>query len=369
MAHAGGYDDLASSKRKPCNTELRAAVETALAGHLSGAAICCFHAPARGIDFTSLVERNASADRPRLTANTAFRIASVTKVYTAAAIFRLWEENRLSLEQPISEIASRPILDALLDGGYAPDTIQVKHLLAHTGGVYDHCHDPGFVAKVLTSPQKQWTRLEQVQLAAANGAPYGPPGSRQHYSDTGYVILGDIIERASSQKLGTALRSLLKMDELDLTATHIEDGDHAAAHKDCLYHGRWAGMDTSRLHPSFDLYGGGGLVATARETAVFIRTLLTGGVFDRPETLATALAIPPEPVDPTHGRIRSYLLYRTEFLGRDCWGHTGFWGNETLYCPSLDLAVTLSVFDGAEAGRARRERLRSEIEQATRPCY
>ena len=327
-----------------------------------GRVLCGMLGERASIDFS--LAASATRDAPTLAPHAPFRIASVTKPYVAAAIFRLWEDGLLDLRQPISELIQPQTNAILTQGGYATSDICVKHLLAHTGGVYDHCHDPVFEAAILHEPERRWTRLEQIAFAAEHGAPYGPPESGQHYSDTGYLILGEIIEAASGAPLGGALRSLLRFDRLGLIATRLEDESYTEDAANPVQHARFHDRSTGSFDPSFDLFGGGGLVSTAREICVFMRALLTGGVFERSETLAAALAMPATPHDPSNNRIRSYLLYRYEWLGAECWGHTGFWGTEALYCPTLDLAVTLTVFEGGDKGSAKRLALREMIERA-----
>lgn len=346
------------------NTALREVVEEALAAGVGedGRVMCSILSARYDVDLS--LAASADSGAPALSPFAPFRIASVTKPYVAAAIFRLWEDGLLDLRQPIAELIQPHTNAVMTEGGYSTSEIRVKHLLAHTGGVYDHCHDPDFVTTVLRTPKKKWTRLEQVAFAAKYGAPYGPPESVQHYSDTGYVLLGEIIETVSGDRLGTALKRLLKFERLGLHATQFEDDVYFEDASNPIQHARFDNQSTEYFDPSFDLFGGGGLVSTTREIAVFMRALLTGGVFERPETLAAALAMPATPHDPSNDRIRCYLLYRYEWLGAECWGHTGFWGTEAFYCPTLDLALTLTIFESGDNGRAKRLALREMIEQA-----
>lgn len=348
----------------PKNEALRVAVQEALEDGTGagGRALCSVLSERREIDL-SLAVSKAPGD-PGVAPQAPFRIASVTKPYVAAAIFRLWEDGLVDLRQSIAEVIL-PQTDAVLkDGGYATADIRVKHLLAHTAGIYDHCHDPVFEDAIIRAPGRKWTRLDQIAFAVEQGAPYGPPGRQQHYSDTGYVILGEIIETVTNAPLGQALPRLLKFDRLGLEATRLEDDRFVEDASNPIQHACFHGRSTAGFDPSFDLFGGGGLVSTTRDISVFMRALLGGGVFERPETLAAALAIPATPDDPSNGRIRSYLLYRYEWLGAECWGHTGFWGSEAFYCPTLDLALAFTVLEGSDLGRSKRLTLREKIETA-----
>ena len=92
----------------------------------------------------------------------------------------------------------------------------------HTSGIYDYGQDPAYQAAVNADPAKRWTRLEQVRFAMDHGAPVGEPGTVYAYSDTGYSLLGEIIERATGAPLADAYRTLLDFEGLHLDATYLE---------------------------------------------------------------------------------------------------------------------------------------------------
>jgi CubicO group peptidase (beta-lactamase class C family) len=89
------------------------------------------------------------------------------------------------------------------------------------------------------------------------------------YSDTGYLLLGEIIERAAGAPLAEAYRTLLDFEGLHLDATYLESlepappGIAARAHQ---YVGEFDGFD---LDPSFDGYGPAGLVSTVDDLSTF----------------------------------------------------------------------------------------------------
>ena len=151
-----------------------------------------------------------------LTPERPFRIASNTKTFTAAATLRLVEEGAIRLDQPIAELVDPALLELLTDDGYDTEAITVAHLLQHTSGLYDYASDVDFQTIVLGDPERHWTRADQVLMAMEGGDPLGEPGEVFAYSDTGYVLLGDIIERATGDTLAAAFRELLRFDELGL---------------------------------------------------------------------------------------------------------------------------------------------------------
>src|SRR5205814_1177974 len=146
-----------------------------------------------------------------LTAGAGFRIASVTKTFTAAAILRLAEDGKLGLNDPIAQHLSPATIVLLRHGGYDVDHIRLKQLLQHTSGLYDYAGDPAFQTFVVAHPRHRWTRAEQVRFAMKHGKPLALPGAAFHYSDTGYVLLGEILERRTGHSLAAAYRSLLHL--------------------------------------------------------------------------------------------------------------------------------------------------------------
>src|SRR3954452_259873 len=128
-----------------------------------------------------------------------FRIASVTKTFTAAAVLRLVESGRLGLDDPIAEHLDPATVRLLRDGGYDVASIRIRNLLQHTSGLYDYAGDPAFVTAVVSDPQHHWTRSEQVEFAMTHGRPLFPPGMGLAYSDTGYILLGEVLERTTGR--------------------------------------------------------------------------------------------------------------------------------------------------------------------------
>ncbi|MDE5308280.1 serine hydrolase [Providencia stuartii] len=81
---------------------------------------------------------------------------------------------------------------------------------AIVAGFFDHADDH-YLKRVLAKPTHQWTRLEQIQLYVRKKFPVVAPSDTFIYSDTGYILLGDIIERVTGQSLGHAVRGVIKI--------------------------------------------------------------------------------------------------------------------------------------------------------------
>jgi len=137
------------------------------------------------------------------TPETVFEIGSVTKQFTAACVLRLVEEGKLSLDDKISRY---------LKGAPAGwSGITIRHLLTHTSGLRNYTGLDGFELS---------RHLTQEQFIAKIGEqPLGfPPGEKFSYCNTGYNLLGFIIENVSGKKYGEFLAETI-LGPLEMTAT------------------------------------------------------------------------------------------------------------------------------------------------------
>jgi D-alanyl-D-alanine carboxypeptidase len=267
------------------------------------------------------------------------RIASNTKTYVAAAVLRLVETKRIELDGAIDRHLSAATVARLTAAGYDPARISVRTLLQHTSGLRDFIGSE-YLAQVAARPRYRWTRDEQVALALAKGGPLAPPGEQFHYSDTGYLLLGEMLEAVTGRPLAAAVRDLLDMRRLQLAHTWFESLEQAPpgverAHQ---YLGR---HDANDIDPSADLYGGGGLLSTAAELARFYRALVRGMVL-HPAT--TALMLAPSPQSLGDGGAGYGMGVAALQVGDlTCHGHSGFWGTVAWHCPQIDVTVVAVV--------------------------
>jgi D-alanyl-D-alanine carboxypeptidase len=327
---------------QPAGPQLQAVLNEVVAGskdHLG--VLANVSAPRIHLEWSGAAGWASRESSSRLRANQPFRIASVTKVFVAAATFRLIEEGRLGLYDPISIHITPEIARILESGGYDPARITIAELLGHTSGLYDYAMDPSYDRAVQANGRKMWTGTEQIQWAMQHGKPIGRPGEKYSYADTNYVILGQIIERASGQALAAYVGEALQFHAIGMSSTYWEMLESAPRGEPPRAHQYFDKVDITDYNPSMDLYGGGGLVSTTADLSRFMRSLLTGRLFEDRSTLATSL-LPVETERPmTHGR--SLMLATVQFGRHTCWGHAGYWGTLAFYCPDVDAAVAVNI--------------------------
>ncbi|TFV94544.1 class A beta-lactamase-related serine hydrolase [Algoriphagus kandeliae] len=261
-----------------------------------------------------------------------FRIASVTKTFVAASILRLMEMDSLQLEDLLASHISEEHT-RILSEDYPMNQITIRQVLRHAAGFFDHTNAPEFFDTVLKDPKHEWTRTEQIQLGVEKGEPIGPPGEQFSYSDTGYILLGEIIEKYTQKDLDEGIKVLLGLEKLQLFRTDFERKDPTT---DSLrIHQYLQGMDTYGFSPTMDYYGGGGFLSTTPELIAFFKALFNNQIFDNPKTLEIML----EPVEYEKPARMDYQMgmYRVKINGMMAYTHTGFWGTQVLYIPEKDL--------------------------------
>lgn len=297
----------------------------------------CIICPALQLDWSSAVGTVAKGDSTPLSRDHTFRIASNTKTYVAAAVLRLMELGRLDLDDSLGRYLTAEHDALLRSDGYDTKAITVAQVLSHTAGFGDHTNDPRFVERIEADTQRKWTAEEQLRCLVEWRDPVGGPGEKYVYSDTGYILLGTIIERLTGRTLGPAVRELLDFDSLGLNATYWEYMEVAPVQAGPRAHQYYGEEDVTSWNASFDLYGGGGIVTDSRELALFVRLLLKGEVFAHESTLVTMTG-------------RGTLPYRLGLMVAECdghlaFGHQGFWNTFVFHAPSHDLTIGGSILN------------------------
>ena len=310
--------------------------------------------------------RQAGDQCERLSINHPVRIASNTKTYVAAAVLRLWEEKQLSLDDSIERYISNAHARLIQSGGYLIKEITIRQLLTHTSGLADYADTPEFEAAIREAPNKDWSRTDQLVIAMQAGDSYGGPGEVFRYSDTGYILLGELIECLSTESLGRALRRLLNYEKIGLSSTWLAPLEDGPSHHLPFVHQYEGRLDYATVNPSCDIHGGGGLIATVPELAIFIRALFTGDVFKYPSTLMTLLSsVAAFRGGPAYNQTEQVpLRYRMGIEaspdGR-IFSHKGHAGTLAAYIPEFDLAIALSINQARNGQQVdQREKLLSE---------
>lgn len=281
--------------------------------------------------------------------NQPFRIASVTKSFVATAILRLHEMDSISIEEPISKYISQKHYDILKGDNYDPDEILIRHCLNHTSGLFDYAmNHENYIQASMQNPNKRWTRTEQLEGAVRWGDKQGAPGEKYLYCDTGYILLGEVIETFYEGDLAKGLRELLKFDELKLHSTWLETLEPSPFSSYEPVHRYMGRLDATTWDASVDLYGGGGLMSNCPDLSQFIHALFNHKVFDKSETLQLMMTEPNydplyNPEDDERFKDYRYGLWEISIYGEKAYIHSGFWGTTMLHIPSKNMSIASNI--------------------------
>ena len=263
-------------------------------------------------------------------------IASNTKTFVAVAILRLVEMNNIQLDQPIKSLLSGKTKRRFTKNGYDLDQITVKHLLSHTSGIDDYVNDDyfDFIDK---NHDYKWTKNKQIKLAMKIGKPLAEAGVLFKYADLNYLLLTEIIEKITKKPFYTAIRALIDYENHQLHSTWFINLEEMPEQTPPLVHQYWSryNWDSYDLNPSWDLYGGGGIVSTTKDLALFFQTLFEGEIIKNKQILEA---------------MHTYVLAKEKSIyclgiqlisleGYTVYYHGGFWGTDVVYIPKLNASI------------------------------
>jgi D-alanyl-D-alanine carboxypeptidase len=269
------------------------------------------------------------------------RQASVTKPFVAATLLRLAAEHDTPLDTAIQELLPAEFVSVLREAGYKSGEINLDQLLTHSAGLHDHTKNSAFTDKAFQLPEHEFTALEQVELMAQMGGPLSPPGEVYAYSDTGYVLLGQVIENLSGKSLHETVREYMHFEEMGLSATWWEQLESAPASSPAPATQYMEGWNISKLSPTIDLFGGGGLMSSSAEMALLFHALFDSS--DHPREYqpfrARMLSLDASPVGSNYAR----GVELSTLDGDSYYVHTGYWGTAALYFPKRRIAIAGAV--------------------------
>ena len=184
---------------------------------------------------------------------TNYRLASITKQFTAAAILLLAEDGILDLDDRVREwLPSLP---------ESNDAITLRHLLTHTGGLVDY---EEIMPADLEEPLRD---ADVLELQAGESRLYFEPGSRWSYSNGGYALLALIVERASGLSFPEFLQQRIFLPlGMANTIAYVEEGPPVPhrAYGHSLVEGEWTRTDQSLTS---SVLGDGGIYSSIDDLA------------------------------------------------------------------------------------------------------
>ncbi len=199
---------------------------------------------------------------------TAFETGSISKLYTAAVVLLLVDRGVLALDETLDNWV--PEFDNA-------EAITLRQLLQHASGIFSVHDDPEFMPRLFMEPAHHWRVEELLDFVAE---PHFPPGEGWRYSNTNYLLLGLVVERATGRPFAENLRRLI-LEPLALERTWFaaaEDPELPRAHAFLDFDGDGVPDDLSALMPDTafltSAWTAGAVIASSGDVARFTRALL-----------------------------------------------------------------------------------------------
>jgi D-alanyl-D-alanine carboxypeptidase len=280
--------------------------------------------------------------------DTPYHIASIGKTFTSTLIARLHEGRQLSFDDPIAEYLSPEMLDGLFvyrGTDYAHD-VTVGQLLNHTSGVGDYFEDKPISGKsiqelAVDEPDRFWTPDETIDYTRRNQRAFAPPGERFHYSDTGYNLLGKIVEEVTGRPFHENLHAEI-FNPLGMDHSYFlfySEPKHKSAGK---FADVFLGDHEVSTYRSLSIdWAGGGIVSTTEDLLRFHQALVNRTLI-REETFARWRADTGRfgfGMDYGYGVLFLNVGKMTLFMPKklNMWGNLGSIGAYMFYNPTYDV--------------------------------
>jgi CubicO group peptidase (beta-lactamase class C family) len=298
------------------------------------------------------------ASNTPVTDDTVFRIASITKTFTAIAVMQLCEQGQLDLDAPANDyLRAYRLIPA--KASFGPAT--VRHLLTHTAGIPEVVNVSDLIhpdwGPFGARPAVQSVKVGEPIPLLAEYYRRGlrivvEPGSAFSYSNHGFATLGQIVEDVSGQPLDSYFRDHI-FDPLGMADTDLVRSEQVAS---LLATGYVLGPSGAKAVPDREWVGMGatGIYSSSRDVARFVAALLGGGANEhgsvlKPAALATMFEpqYQPDPRVPGMG----LAFFRSDAGGHRVVGHEGIlpgFNSEILVVP--DDGVGVIAFTNGSSG-------------------
>lgn len=222
--------------------------------------------------------KNQISDQPVQT-DSQYHAASIGKTMCAAVYGILVDEGKISYDDKISSWLDEDILKGLfvIDSIDYRDQITLRHLLSHTSGVGDYFEGPvksgkPIIEMISSHPDLSFTPDQLIAFTRENQNPIGKPGQQFYYSDTGYILLGLILEAIEEKPYSDILAEKI-FEPLGMNDSYLMFYNDAPADIVGVY---LNGIDYSDKNALSIDWSGGGVVTTMNDLLNFMRALENG---------------------------------------------------------------------------------------------
>ena len=274
----------------------------------------------RAIGYSQINE----TEKRLLTAASRFRLGSITKMFTAVMILQLVEDGKLKLTDT---------LDKFIPQVPNAPKITIAQILAHRSGIPNLRRGQNAEGNINTLPM---TKDEHLALIV-KGTPDFEPDTKQSYSNSGYFVLGLILEKISGKSYAEVLEERIT-SKIGLNGTYLTTGNIDVNKNESLTYIHFGGdwKPVTETHPTI-LFSAGAIVSTPGDMAQFIQALFEGKLVSK-DTLDLMKTMRD---GEGFGMMEPFT-----FAGKTFYGHTGGadnYGAWLAYEPEEKLAVAYTT--------------------------
>ena len=298
--------------------------------------------------------RSLEPRRERMTVDTVFDLASLTKVVvTTTAVMQLFEQGLVRMNDPVAKY-----LPEFAQNG--KEDITVRQLLTHFSGLEQDL-----------DLKSAWEGKETAYQMACAAAPTMPPGSKFAYSDVNFVVLGALVERVSGQSLDAYaaehIFAPLHMTRSCFNPPAAWRASIAPTQYDENEHMLWGEVHDPTARRMGGVAGQAGLFSTGDDLAKFAQALLDGGGGILSAATVEKMTQPEQP--PSAPVLRGfgwdidspYSTNRGDLLPVGGFGHTGFTGTSIWIDPATESYIILLTNAVHPRGKGNAIALRSKV--------
>ena len=209
-----------------------------------------------------------------------YHAASIGKVFVGALLVQMAREGKLGLDQQINELLQPDDLKGLfvVDGKDYSSEVTIRQLAMHTSGINDYfdsksSNSSSFIDQVITDSNHCWSPDELLDYTRKYQKAVARPGEKFFYSDTGYILLGKILEKVSGMNYGDLLSRQI-FEPLGMKDSYLFSVDSPRPIAPLYV----KGVDVSAMNSLSCDWAGGGIVTTTDDLLRF-QTALHAGTF------------------------------------------------------------------------------------------
>lgn len=282
-------------------------------------------------------------------------LASITKIYIAVTTMKLYEQDSVRLDDPMSKYLPQDLIHGLnvYNGHDYSNEVTIQQLLAHTSGIPDYYDEKGKDGKTLfeifkDDQHRRWSVEDQIARVRNDLVSRSRPGEKAFYSDTNYQLLGKIIEARTGKPLQAMLNEFLFIP-LNLRNTWLAGIPVPEKKSPVVIADVFSGDENiTQMRSSTFYWADGGIISTTEDEMSFLKALKEGRIIK----LATLEMMhhwnPAENMGSYRYGYGTMMIKVPSFSGPvtdkvSFWGHMGSTGSFLYYSPGKDLYIAGTI--------------------------